>query len=86
MSKITQPKKEGKEVYVLLFDGKKGRYKNGKLNPIQKTKCISIVDARAVLLKYLRPNSIPSYERCRDIIKKDRYLSVINIDGVYILG
>ena len=90
-TRITRPKREGKKVYVLVFDGKQGKYKkNGKghhvLNPIEKIECISIVDARAVLLKYLEPAKIRSYDRCREIINNDGYLSVIILNGIYSLG
>jgi len=77
--------------YVLEFDAIDGKYKKnnkGKyvLNYKNKIDCISIVDARMTLGKYFRPAQIPTYAKCREIIKKEGFLSVMNLRGKYMLG
>lgn len=78
---------EGNETHVLVFDINKGAYKETKkgskkykLNPIKIHKGISIVDARLLLQMYLKPASMPSYAKCRKIIKEVGYLSVMKLD------
>jgi len=90
---IPRPTNRGikKECHVLEFFENEGRFKKNKdgvmvLNIKKKIKCISIVDARAVLLKYLLHSKIPSYDICREIIKQDGYLGVMKIHRKYFLA
>lgn len=88
---IKRPKRDGKKCYVLVFDGKRGKFKKNEqgnyvLDPIEKNECVSIVDARAVMLKYLSPALIPSYEKCRNIIKTDGYLFILKLKDRNFLG
>ena len=92
-NRIHRPTNRGvkTECYVLVFSAIEGKYKKQGdkyvLNIKDKTKCISIVDARTVLTKYLYPNQVPSYDKCRELVKKELFLGVMKLpNGKYILS
>lgn len=92
-NKIHRPTNKGvkTECYVLVFSATEGKHKKQGdkyvLNIKDKTKCISIVDARAVLTQYLHPNQIPSYDKCRELVKNEGFLGVMKLpNGKYILS
>jgi hypothetical protein len=76
----------GKHCMVLIFDTTKGKHRQEGnryvLNYIEKRDCISVVDARGVCSEYIR--NVPSYDKCREIINTDGYLSIFKQrDGKY---